>query len=301
MQFRVFGLLRIGAIAPFVCANPRFLFKHLPPKYLIRGLPGPTRTACFLHHYRRLHLALSDRLMRRVLQEDVPVFAMNEGGHLFAITMGRSRQIDDSRHVDHEGELSLNLLVDGTHVFVLSFTLVPGWVVEMQAADVLMITRIQGALGVFPMISLASKAMHGIPAEMLLMAALQGVGEAFGVRSMAGVSAFRHLCYDAEDEAIFKKSYDEFFARIGALRNQAGFYEAQFPLPEKSMSLVKRGQKTRSRARRAFKMRVAMEAFKSLGGKRQAGEGRFSFGAEAEDGDGAMEQSVPIGHAAAIR
>jgi len=265
-QLRALELLRIGAMARFVASNPRFLFKHLPSQYLVRGLDAPARTACLLHHYRRLNAALPEQLMRRMLEEDVPVFGLGEDGHRFEFTLGRSRQIDHSRHVDHEGELSLNLLVDATQVFVLSFTIVPGWVMGSQAAEVLMITRVQGALGVFEKIALAAKTMHGIPPEMLLMAALHGVAEALAIPAMAGVSAVRHLCYDQHHEALFKKCYDNFFARIGAVRNAADFYTAAFPLPEKPLSLVKRGQKTRSRARRAFRLRVAREIFEALGG-----------------------------------
>ena len=269
-QLRVLELLRIGPIARFVRSNPRFLFKHLPPQYLIRDLAAPARTACFLHHYKRLSSVLQEPLLRRMLEQDVPVFGLGDRDHRFVVTLGRSRQIDHSRHVDHEGELSLNLLVDGTHVFVLSFTIVPGWVVGSQAAEVLMITRVQGALGVFEKISLAARAMHGIPPEMVLMAALHGVAEAFAIPVMAGVSAVRHICYDPEDEAIFKKCYDDFFARIGAVRNPADFYMGVFPLPEKPMPLVKRGQKTRSRARRAFRQRVAGETFAALRGEARA-------------------------------
>jgi len=58
-------------------------------------------------------------------------------------------------------------------------------VVGAPVAEVLMITRVQGALGVFEKISQAAKAMHGIPPEMLLMAALHGVAEAFAIPVMA--------------------------------------------------------------------------------------------------------------------
>ena len=40
-------------------------------------------------------------------------------------------------------------------------------------------------------------------------------------------------------------------AVLGPFRS-AGFFEAAFPLPEKPFSQVKRGQKTRARARRAW-------------------------------------------------
>jgi len=266
-QTSAFGLLRIRALARFVYANPKFLFKHLPPKYLIRDLPAQTRTACFVHHYRRLHAALSERLFERLLREDVPLYQLCEGEHRYAVSMGRARSVKGTRQVDHEGEMSLNVLVDDTKVFVLSYTIVPGWVIEAPDAEVLVITRIQGSLGVFDQISQLSKAMHGIPPEMLLITALQGVSEAFGIKTMAGVSAERHLCYELEDDALFRRAYDDLFTKIGAVKNATGFFVATLPLAEKSLAQVKRG-KSRARARRALKLQVAESACGCLRGQR---------------------------------
>ncbi len=78
---------------------------------------------------------------------------MCEGEHRYAVSMGRARSVKNTRQVDHEGEMSLNVLVDDTQVFVLSYTIVPGWVIEAPDAEVLVITRIQGSLGVFDQIS----------------------------------------------------------------------------------------------------------------------------------------------------
>lgn len=270
MQFRVFQILKIGVYARFVCSKPAFLFKYLSPRYLLRDVPVTTRTTCFLRHYLHLNTAMPQGLLRRIMLGNATIFALRNDDHLFEIAIGRSQEIADTRHIEHEGEMSIHLLVDKVYVYVLSFTVVPRWVAgcddATQAADVLLITRVQGSLGVFPSIALAARTMHGIPPEMLLLSALHGVGMAIGVPTMAGVSAERHLCYDQNHDAIFRKCYDEFFARAGALRNPAGFYLGTFPLPEKPLSLVKRGQKTRVRAKRAFKQQVVMAAFELLQG-----------------------------------
>lgn len=280
-QAGAFGLLRIRPLARFVYANPKFLFKHLPPKYLIRNLPAPTRTVCFVHHYRRLHAALPESLFERILQENISLYQLCEGEHRFAVSMGRARTVKNTRQVDHEGEMSLNVLVDDTHVFVLSFTIVPGWVVEAPDAEVLVITRIQGSLGVFAQISQLSKAMHGIPPEMLLITALQGVSEALGIPTMAGVSAERHLCYEEEDDALFKRAYDDFFTKIGAVKNEAGYFLTTLPLPEKSLAQVKRG-KARARARRALKLQVAASTCGCLRGSRPVNEMRPAIAEDTE-------------------
>ncbi len=287
-----FQLLRIRPLARFVYANPKFLFKHLPPKYLLRDIPARTRTACFVHHYRRLHMLLSERLFERVLEEDIVLYRICTEEHRFGISLGRARDVKGTRQVAHEGELNLNLVVDDALVYVLSFTIVPGWVVDAEAAEVLVITRVQGSLNVYAQISQVSRSMHGIPPEMLLITALQGVSEAFGIRTMAGVSAERHLCYDLEDEALFKRAYDELFTKIGAVKNDAGYYLAALPLAERAPAQGKRG-KSRTKARRALKQQVAASACGCLRGQKPAGEERLAEAAEEDRGEPGDALSAP--------
>jgi uncharacterized protein VirK/YbjX len=263
-QVKVLGLLRIGVLSGYVYANPRFLFKALSPEYLLRGLPASTRSACFLYHYQKLHAVCTDNLFTRLMDEDLPVFQKQDGECLVEVTLGRSRHIKGSRFVDHEGELSLNLVVDRIRVYVFSFTIVPGWVVGSEAAEALMLTRLQGELSVFSKTQLASKATRGMPPEMILISALRGVAEALGIHVVAGVRADLNLCYDQEDDAVFRKAYDFFFLRVGAVGNSSGFFLVSFPLPKKPLSEVKRGQKTRTRARRALEMEMATEAYEYL-------------------------------------
>ena len=201
---------------------------------------------------------MSASLLRRTLHEHVTVFESLTGGARYEITLCYSRDIEK------EGELSLNLHVDGAIVFVLSFNIVPGWVVKSQAAEVLLITRLQGTRGYYSQIRLATKVLHDVGPAALLLAALQGLTQAFGIGEMTGVCTTRQSSYSEEFSSHYRSAYDDFFAEVGAARNSAGFFLSPIPMPEKPVELIKQGHKLRTREKRAFKRRVAAEVCQLL-------------------------------------
>jgi uncharacterized protein VirK/YbjX len=160
--------------------------------------------------------------------------------------------------LDKEGEMSVKLLVDGEIVFVLSFAIVPGWVIKSEAAEVLLITQIQGRRGAYREIHLATKALHDVAPAALLLAAVQGIANAFGIAQLAGVSAVRQSCFTPECAAAFKGAYDDFFAVLGMTRNAAGFFLSPVPIEEKSLACIKPGHKLRTRQKRAFKQQIQL-------------------------------------------
>jgi len=245
----VLRAFKLPALAEAVRRNPRLPFKHLTRDFLVRGFTIPARAACLMHHYRRLHAALPDLLLRQILRGEVPLVELLEGGR-FTISIGPSW----SSH--KEGELSLNLHVDGEVVFVLSFTIVPGWVVESSAAEIFLITRIQGVKGCYPQISRATRALHDVAPAALLFAALQGVAGALGVHAMAGISAVRQIAYEEQYAVAFHTAYDAFFAELGIAVTSAGFFLSPLPIGEKPLQTIKQGHKLRTREKRAFKQNI---------------------------------------------
>jgi uncharacterized protein VirK/YbjX len=256
-QAQIFRLLMQPAFAGLVPKEPRLPFKYLSKDYLARGLTVAERAACFVHHYEHLVANLPYNILRRTLHRDLSVLELREGEALYRVTMGLSRCSDIGQ--DKEGELALKLLVDETQVFVLAFTVVPGSVVGSPSRDVLLISRLQGVRGCYREISSATKAMHEVAPAALLVAALRGVAEACGIREMAGVCAIRQVNYSEDLSSSFKKTYDDFFSELGATRTAANFYSSPLPFEEKPLSFVKKGHKTRTKDKRAFKLQVAQE------------------------------------------
>jgi hypothetical protein len=245
-------------LTEIVLSDSFFALKYLTPNYLAHGLTVPERAECILHHYWRLLETLPDAFSRQILHEDVTIHEIIAAGSRFTLTIGLS----STNAI--EGELSLHLQVDGKIVFVLSFTIVPGRVVESQASEVLFITRLQGVKGAYAEISAATKALHDVAPDALLLAALQGVAMAFNIDEIAAVSAARQSSYRRDSAASFTEAYDDFFAELGISKGVTGFYHTPVPIELKPLSLIKPGHKLRTKEKRAFKQQVALACAGSL-------------------------------------
>ena len=247
--------IKVGPLSETAENNPRFSFKFLSHNYLARSLTVGERASCFLHHHRRMEAVLPAGMLREILLADVRVHEIVEADHRFTLTIGLTRQ----RNCDKEGEWSINLLVDGEIVYVLSFTVIPGWTIGTTADEVVLISRLQGMPGRYSEIKLATRAMVDVAPGALLLAAVQGLAVTLAIGELASVSATDQSMYCKEYEAVFKSAYDEFFAELGIAKNGAGFFLSPIPIPEKPMSLVKQGHKLRTRAKRAFKAEIMLE------------------------------------------
>jgi hypothetical protein len=160
--------------------------------------------------------------------------------------------------------MSLNLLVNGEIVFILAFTIVPGWVVKSKASEVLLISRIQGVRGRYDEISLATKSLWGIAPSPLLLAAMQGFGRALGIEEFASVSSTTHrYSFEEEYAAHVESNYDGFFEALGVPKTPYGYFSSPIPLEDKPLALIKRGHKIRTKQKRAFKEEV-QNAFASF-------------------------------------
>jgi uncharacterized protein VirK/YbjX len=248
--YRVLQLIKLHPFSEAARLHPRFAFKYLTHDYLARDFSVPKRAACFIHHYKRLQSTLPDRLLRQTLQGDVTLHESVRGCNRFGFSMGLSRVWDK------EGELSLNLLLNDVVFSLLAFTIVPGWVVDSDAEEIVLITRVQGLKGCQPQIKLAQDAFASASPRVLLLAALQGIADAFGIVEIAGVSAINQSSYSEESAASLGRNYDSFFAEVGMTRRTTGFFASPVPIEAKPLGLIKRGNKPKVKLQRALKLQI---------------------------------------------
>ncbi len=247
----ILRLLKLRPLDELYERSPRLAFKFVASNYLARGFTVIERASCFLHHYRRMHSALPESTLRQILHGYVTLHEFDQGGNRFALTMDLPEQIGDC-----EGELSLDLRVNGKKVFNLSFTIIPGWVVKSEATEILLITRLQGMFGSGSQIRLARKAYHEFSPGKLLIAALQGIADAFGISELEAVSATNQRSYREEGAALFKKRYDGFFANLGMSATPAGFYSGRIPIEGRPLASFRGRNRSQARKRRSMRQQI---------------------------------------------
>jgi uncharacterized protein VirK/YbjX len=246
-------LLKNHLYAEIVENNPGFAFKYIVPNYLARGLTVRERATCFLHHHGRMHAILSECALRQILQGEVTLHEIDKGDNRFALTICQARY-----PFDKEGELIINLKVNGKIVFILSFTIVPGWVVRSKVAQIVLLTCLQGISNCYPQIKLATKSLHEVGPSALLLAALEGVADAFGIGEIVAVGATNQSFYCKEFAASFKSAYDEFFAQLVMTKTAEGFFCCPVPIEDKPLEFIKQGHKLRTKGKRAFKQQIRL-------------------------------------------
>lgn len=253
-QLEIFRILSLPVFNELVLRDPVFPFKYLSTKYLIDGLPSNERASCFVHHYKFLEARLPVRFLRQQHQREITLFETREAGSAYAVTLGFP-----PKNALFEGEMRLQLLVNGVQIYDLQFTIVPGWILGSKEKDVVFILRLQGMKGCYEQVRSATKALHEIAPPALLVAALQGIATAWGIREMAGICAKSQYSYNERSSALFIEAYDDFFIELGASRTTADFFSSPLPVIEKPLDLIRNGHKSRTLKKRAFKLQIADE------------------------------------------
>ena len=257
-QLEIFRILALPTFTSLIRLEPIFPFKYLTRGYLVRGLSSTERASSFSHHYRRLNAIFPSSILRKILYKDLTLIKKQVDDHVLSVRLGLAR-----REV-REGELALALLVDGVTVYILQFTIVPGWVVKSSVADVLLVSRLQGMKGCYSQVRLATKAFLDIAPPALLLASLHGIATACGIDEMAGISAASQFSHVDDHTDSFRTAYDDFWVELGAKKTSASFFASPIPPQEKSLDTVTNGHKSRTRKKRAFKQQIAEDVFSLL-------------------------------------
>jgi len=146
--------------------------------------------------------------------------------------------------------------VNETDIYLISCSIVPGYVVGLEDRHVILISRMQGIKGAAEQIQQATKKINEISPQAILFAVLQGTGTALGIRSIAGVGE-KYQCASGERDPVrFEKTYDRFFISLGARLSGNGFYHVDVAPREKPLNLVKSGHRLRTKAKRQVKMAI---------------------------------------------
>jgi uncharacterized protein VirK/YbjX len=258
-QIQILDLLERPAFQGMTRRYPMFSVKYMRRNYLCRDLATELRAAALIHHYQFMHQRLEYGLLRRILFEKVTLWQSGAGPNVCAITLALSDP------VDNEGEFSLHFDLNGTPLFILSFSAVPGRVVETAAQHALLIARLQGIPGQFNQFRLARKLLSDVAPPAALMAALEGIAKSLAIRDVAGLCSTHNNSYGPPFGPNLEERYEGFFIALGMTRSSSGtFCLARLPLPEKPLQAIKPGHRLRTKAKRALKDQIRVAAAEAV-------------------------------------
>ncbi len=238
--------------------QPDFPAKWLARTYLSTGLSELQRGRAFAHHYDFIARHIDRPRLERILFEHLDLWreTFEDSEHLIRLKLAGPSMT--------EGELNLEFICAGLLLYTLSFSFVPGnWSNGRGGARVL-VSRLQGPKDNWDAFKAASRRMGDVSGPYALMAALQGLAVALGVKKISAVSARRQPARGANPIEAFEATYDQFFTALGLVESDMRVFEGALPLVEKPMSEVKRGHRIRTRLKREIKRRIAAAAAEAI-------------------------------------
>jgi uncharacterized protein VirK/YbjX len=145
--------------------------------------------------------------------------------------------------MDNEGEILIHFRAQELILYSFCISIVPGYVAVLKDPYIILISRMQGALGKFQELRLATKEMDEVHPQAVIIAVIRGIAEALGIQTIAGTSARNQLSYKELEKELFERVYDQFFKSMGATGPNNGLYSFCVAPQGKTVGPGHRGRK----------------------------------------------------------
>lgn len=229
-------------VAALAQANPRLLYKYLG-QYLALDLPTKDKLAMLTSHYRYFTKHLRPDFFENVLQKTY-IWQDCEGDDSFGIALFFPVGLD------WEGELAVMLECNAMPVYTIRFTVVADQLTNSLFGESIFVGGIQGVRNP-ELVKQTTKTLFDITPAALLMAALQGIALACGLKCIWGAGNERQL---ANGAASF--NYDAFWDALGGQKQPYQLYTLSIPFPEKPIASIKANHRSRTLRKREYKHKL---------------------------------------------
>jgi uncharacterized protein VirK/YbjX len=227
-----------------IVSKPELTYKYLR-NYISFNIPARTGLLILISHYSYLQKNFKIDFLENISRSPVLLWEQYIEGISFEIVMAFPHT------VDHEGDLCLIFKSDTVSIYRIIFVIADGSLFGLPDDHVMCVSSVQGING-FQGIQQATKICHEVQPAQLLMAAMNGVGLALGIKTIVGIATKNQISQSEK----FYFSYDEFFGKYGDLVSQKSFYKIQLPYIESPLDLIHTRHRKRTQKKRAFKNEV---------------------------------------------
>lgn len=262
-HYRLQRVLNTAPVASLAVRHPAIRYKYLRANYLMGSLSTSDSLYTMIHHYRSLGARIKPCFFARLFDESPAIWEHHDQGHDFKIRLSFPRHLRKSAEMhDHEGDLSLIFEMDGTPLYVLCMTLVPGKIAASRwgvrnLGGAMFVGRVQGVRNQMEELRTATKTLKDIAPPRILLCAVEALTRTFGADVIIGVSNAEQLSRRMhEDEAESFFDYDSFWQQAGAQATRAGLFWTPAQLPEKPIELVQQKHRSRTMAKRNFRRAI---------------------------------------------
>lgn len=239
------------------------LFYLSSRSYLARGLSARARIAAAACHYLDQDQRFDDLWFRAVHGgEGLVLWRHPVALHDHDIVLRKGRDVAD------EGALSLIFRVDGGIHCVLSFSHVPGWVLQPPGGPdlpqhVWFITRKHLTMERSYQADF-HRAFHRTSPAQMALAAFSGMAQRLGATLAVAVGSARQPSQRSERNGDFVTAYDDFWCARGAAP-LGDNYLLPLPLPHKPLDGLHGMKRKRTRLRQEAQREVEVAAFEAVG------------------------------------
>jgi uncharacterized protein VirK/YbjX len=240
---------------------PRIAYRH-STSYLFSGLSWAQRLELLKAHYAFLNREHDARFFNKVLDGGLDLRRWVADGHEFSISLSGPCTVSHHR----EGELTLAFNMSGVALFKLAFSVVPASGIALDdeqklgcSERMIYVGQVQGMLGQFDLISQATKLCLAIAPQDLLMSALAGLAQAWGINRVLGVRADRHLSAGSLMRPPRSFDYTAFWERYHARPCASGHHVMCLPFDEKPIEQIAAHHRNRTLKKRQFKRSVSSD------------------------------------------
>jgi uncharacterized protein VirK/YbjX len=240
---------------------PRIAYRH-STSYLFVGMCWAQRLELLKAHYAFLNHMHDACFFNQVLDDGLVLQQWRADDHEFSISLSGPCMVSHHR----EGELTLTFCMDGVALFKLAFSVVPASAITLDAhqklgcsEQVVYVGQVQGMPGQFDLISQATKVCLAIAPQDLLMSALSGVAQAWGINRVLGVQADRHLSAGTLRQLGRSFDYAAFWGQYRATPCAGGHQVMSVPFEEKPIEQISSHHRNRTLKKRQFKRVVTHE------------------------------------------
>jgi len=150
-----------------------------------------------------------------------------------------------------EGVLDLSYNYCGVNIYLLGFTMVPGYLFGISSPNAILISRMQVMRGAAELFAKCCKSNIGSNPQRNLFYAIMGIADKFKIDHLVCVNATNHIFFK-KNISSFYTTYNNFFETFNGIKYDDNYYYLKLPYFEKQKLNNSSSHKRRRLIRRKF-------------------------------------------------